>query len=85
MFVVHRPTVQRMKIIAGDGVTTDQSINGQLIYVFSQDFTVFGGSLSLLMLVRLLKSEAASERAPVIGRNDSGGARIQEGVDSRLR
>jgi len=59
-------------------------INGQLIYVFSQDFTVFGGSLSAAhpsKIVKILKL-AIQNGAPVVGLNDSGGARIQEGVDS---
>ena len=71
--------------IAGDGVITGSGrINGQLIYVFSQDFTVFGGSLSAAhasKIVKILKL-AIQNGAPVIGLNDSGGARIQEGVDS---
>ena len=71
--------------IAGDGVVTGSGrINGQLVYVYSQDFTVFGGSLSAThanKIVKILKL-AMQNGAPVIGLNDSGGARIQEGVDS---
>ena len=69
----------------GDGVLTGYgTINGRLVYVFSQDFTVFGGSLSEAhaeKIVRILKL-AMENGAPVIGLNDSGGARIQEGVAS---
>jgi propionyl-CoA carboxylase beta chain len=69
----------------GDGVVTGYgTIHGRLAYVFSQDFTVFGGSLGLAhaqKIVRIMKL-AMQNGAPVIGLNDSGGARIQEGVDS---
>ena len=69
----------------GDGVVTGYgTINGRTVYVFSQDFTVFGGSLGLAhaqKIVKLLKL-AMDNGAPVIGLNDSGGARIQEGVAS---
>ncbi|HYE96837.1 MAG TPA: acyl-CoA carboxylase subunit beta [Rubricoccaceae bacterium] len=69
----------------GDGVVTGYgTIKGRLAYVFSQDFTVFGGSLGLAhaeKIVRLMKL-ALENGAPIIGLNDSGGARIQEGVDS---
>nr|BCX01212.1 MAG: methylmalonyl-CoA carboxyltransferase [Bacteroidota bacterium] len=69
----------------GDGVVTGYgTINGRLVYVFSQDFTVFGGSLGLAhaeKIVRLMDM-AMKNGAPLIGLNDSGGARIQEGVDS---
>ena len=71
--------------IAGDGVVTGQgTINGRLVYVFSQDFTVFGGSLSETHAQKICKvmDMAVRNGAPVIGLNDSGGARIQEGVDS---
>lgn len=87
MFVVHRTRDFGMdgNTIAGDGVVTGSGlIHGQLIYVFSQDFTVFGGSLSAAhasKIVKILKL-AIQNGAPVIGLNDSGGARIQEGVDS---
>ena len=68
---------------AGDGVVTGSgTINGRLVYVFSQDFTVFGGSLSATHAQKIMKvmDMALKNRAPVIGLNDSGGARIQEGV-----
>jgi propionyl-CoA carboxylase beta chain len=87
MFVVHRSRDFGMdgNTIAGDGVVTGSGrINGQLVYVYSQDFTVFGGSLSAThanKIVKILKL-AMQNGAPVIGLNDSGGARIQEGVDS---
>lgn len=71
--------------IPGDGVITGQgTINGRLVFVFSQDFTVFGGSLSETHAEKICKimDKAALVGAPVIGLNDSGGARIQEGVDS---
>ena len=69
----------------GDGVVTGYgTINGRLIYVFSQDFTVFGGSLSETHAEKICKimDMALQNGAPVIGLNDSGGARIQEGVVS---
>ncbi|MBM2577297.1 acyl-CoA carboxylase subunit beta [Jannaschia sp. Os4] len=69
----------------GDGVVTGWgTINGRLVYVFSQDFTVFGGSLSETHAEKICKVQDMALRngAPVIGLNDSGGARIQEGVDS---
>ena len=69
----------------GDGVVTGYgTIHGRLVYVFSQDFTVFGGSLGLAHARKIVRiMELAMENgAPVIGLNDSGGARIQEGVDS---
>ncbi|AOL23768.1 propionyl-CoA carboxylase beta chain [Erythrobacter litoralis] len=71
--------------IPGDGVVTGSgTINGRLVYVFSQDFTVFGGSLSKRHAEKICKvmDTAMKVGAPVIGLNDSGGARIQEGVDS---
>ncbi len=71
--------------IAGDGVVTGSgTINGRLIFVFSQDFTVFGGSLSERHAEKICKvlENAMKVGAPVIGINDSGGARIQEGVAS---
>ena len=71
--------------IPGDGVVTGcGTISGRLVYVFSQDFTVFGGSLSEAHAEKLFKilDEAIKVGAPVIGLNDSGGARIQEGVAS---
>ena len=70
---------------AGDSVVVGQGqINGRTMYVFSQDFTVFGGSLSSIHAKKICKvmDQALLVGAPVIGLNDSGGARIQEGVDS---
>ena len=71
--------------IPGDGVVTGSgTINGRLVFVFSQDFTVFGGSLSEAHAQKICKvmDSAMKVGAPVIGLNDSGGARIQEGVAS---
>jgi len=71
--------------IAGDGIVTGHGlINGRIVYAFSQDFTVFGGSLSETHAQKMMKVMNMAMRvgAPVIGLNDSGGARIQEGVDS---
>src|ERR1700741_2339503 len=87
MFVTHRSTefgLEREKYL-GDGVVTGYGkINGRLVYVFSQDFTVFGGSLSETFAEKICKimDLAMQNGAPVIGLNDSGGARIQEGVVS---
>ncbi len=86
-FVVHRSTdfgLQEQQYF-GDGVVTGWGrINGRLVYVFSQDFTVFGGSLSESFAEKIVKvmDLAVRNGAPVIGLNDSGGARIQEGVVS---
>ncbi len=69
----------------GDGVVTGYgTIDGRLVYVFSQDFTVFGGSLSETFAEKIKKvmDMAAQNGAPLIGLNDSGGARIQEGIES---
>ena len=87
MFVAHRCTDFGMEEDrpAGDGVVTGWgTVNGRLIYVFSQDFTVFGGSLSETHAQKICKimDMAIQNGAPVIGINDSGGARIQEGVAS---
>ncbi len=87
MFVTHRATEFGMadNKPAGDGVITGWgTINGRMVYVFSQDFTVFGGSLSETHAQKICKimDMAMQNGAPVIGLNDSGGARIQEGVDS---
>jgi propionyl-CoA carboxylase beta chain len=87
MFVEHRCTDFGMsdQVIPGDGVVIGfGTINGRLIFVFSQDFTVFGGSLSASHAQKICKimDQAIKVGAPVIGLNDSGGARIQEGVDS---
>jgi len=84
-FVEHRCSDFGMetKKFAGDGVVTGSGfINGRLIYVYSQDFTVFGGSLSHTHAQKILKvmDMAMRNGAPCIGLNDSGGARIQEGV-----
>jgi propionyl-CoA carboxylase beta chain len=71
--------------ISGDGVVTGWgTINGRMVYVFSQDFTVFGGSLSETNAEKICKimDLAVQNGAPIIGLNDSGGARIQEGVAS---
>ncbi len=73
------------KKILGDGVVTGYGkINGRLVYVFAQDFTVFGGTLSRANADKIVKIQELSLKmgAPVIGLNDSGGARIQEGVES---
>ncbi|HEY1046690.1 MAG TPA: acyl-CoA carboxylase subunit beta [Bacteroidia bacterium] len=86
-FVTHRSNdfgMQKQKFL-GDGVVTGYgTINGRLVYVFSQDFTVFGGSLSETHAEKICKvmDLAIQNGAPVIGLNDSGGARIQEGVVS---
>ena len=87
MFVRHRCTDFGMEEDrpAGDGVVTGWgTINGRMVYVFSQDFTVFGGSLSETHAQKICKimDMAMQNGAPVIGINDSGGARIQEGVAS---
>ncbi len=86
-FVAHRCTDFGMENDRpmGDGVVTGWgTVNGRLIYVFSQDFTVFGGSLSETHAQKICKimDMALRNGAPVIGLNDSGGARIQEGVAS---
>ncbi|NLI37056.1 MAG: acyl-CoA carboxylase subunit beta [Bacteroidales bacterium] len=85
MFVKHRCTNfgQDKKHFLGDGVVTGYgTIDGRLVYVFAQDFTVFGGSLSEMMSKKICKvmDMAMKVGAPVIGLNDSGGARIQEGI-----
>jgi propionyl-CoA carboxylase beta chain len=87
MFVRHRCTDFGMEADrpAGDGVVTGWgTVNGRMVYVFSQDFTVFGGSLSETHAQKICKimDMAMQNGAPVIGINDSGGARIQEGVAS---
>ncbi|MSP87307.1 MAG: acyl-CoA carboxylase subunit beta [Alphaproteobacteria bacterium] len=87
MFVEHRCADFGMEAqkIPGDGVVTGYgTINGRLVFVFSQDFTVFGGSLSEAHAEKICKimDKAVQVGAPVIGLNDSGGARIQEGVAS---
>ena len=87
MFVQHRCTNfgQEKKHFLGDGVVTGYgTIEGRLVYVFAQDFTVFGGSLSETMAQKICKvmDMAMKMGAPVIGINDSGGARIQEGINA---
>lgn len=87
MFVQHRCTNFGMdkEHIDGDGVVTGSgTIDGRLVYVFAQDFTVSGGSLSKTMSEKICKvmDMAVRNGAPVIGLNDSGGARIQEGIDA---
>ena len=87
MFVEHRCTDFGMQDnkIPGDGVVTGYGmINGRLVFVYSQDFTVFGGALSEAHAEKICKimDQAMKVGAPVIGLNDSGGARIQEGVAS---
>jgi propionyl-CoA carboxylase beta chain len=87
MFVTHRSTqfgLDKEKYL-GDGVVTGYgTVNGRLIYVYSQDFTVFGGSLSEAHAKKICRimDMAMQNGAPIIGLNDSGGARIQEGVVS---
>jgi len=87
MFVEHRCTdfgLDKQKF-PGDGVVTGHgTVNGRLVFVFSQDFTVFGGSLSETHAEKICKvmDKAVKVGAPIIGLNDSGGARIQEGVAS---
>jgi acetyl-CoA carboxylase carboxyltransferase component len=87
MFVTHRCTHFGMETqqVLSDGVITGHgTIDGRIVYVFSQDFTVFGGALSETFAQKICKvmDQAMKVGAPVIGINDSGGARIQEGVNS---
>ena len=87
MFVEHRSTDFGMdqSHIPGDGVVTGHgTINGRTVFIYSQDFTVFGGSLSETHAEKICKimDQAMKVGAPIIGLNDSGGARIQEGVSS---
>src|SRR5688572_14395534 len=85
--VVHRSTdfgMEKQKI-AGDGVVCGfGTVQGRLVYAFAQDFTVFGGSLSETHAAKIVKimDMAVKNGAPIVGLNDSGGARIQEGVVS---
>ena len=86
-FVSHRCNNYGMadQKIPGDGVVTGYGrVNGKTVYVYSQDFTVFGGSMSRTQANKILKvmDMAVKNGAPVIGLNDSGGARIQEGVEA---
>ena len=85
MFVTHRCKdfgLEKQKYLSDGVVTGYGTIDGRLVYVFSQDFTVFGGSLSETFARKICKvmDMAAKNGAPIIGLNDSGGARIQEGV-----
>ncbi|MCB1667610.1 MAG: acyl-CoA carboxylase subunit beta [Porticoccaceae bacterium] len=87
MFVEHRCTDFGMEktTVPGDGVVIGYgTINGRLVFIYSQDFTVFGGSLSEAHAEKICKlmEQAMKMGAPIIGLNDSGGARIQEGVAS---
>jgi acetyl-CoA carboxylase carboxyltransferase component len=87
MFVTHRTSDFGLEnqMVMGDGVVTGHgTIDGRVVYVFSQDFTVFGGSLSETFALKICKimDQAMKVGAPLIGINDSGGARIQEGVRS---
>ncbi|MDO9136417.1 MAG: carboxyl transferase domain-containing protein, partial [Lutibacter sp.] len=87
LLVTHRSTDFGMEkeLYFGDGVVTGYgTINGRLVYVFAQDFTVFGGALSETHAEKICKimDQAVKVGAPIIGLNDSGGARIQEGVRS---
>ena len=87
MFVEHRCSDFGMEAqkIPGDGVVTGWgTVNGRLVYVFSKDFTVFGGSLSMAHAEKIVKVQdmAIQNGAPIVGIFDAGGARIQEGVDS---
>ena len=87
MFVQHRCTnfgIEKTKYL-GDGIVTGYgTIDGRLVYVYAQDFTVFGGALSESLAMKICKvmDQAMKMGAPVIGLNDSGGARIQEGVNA---
>lgn len=86
-FVLHRSTnfgIDKTKFL-GDGVVTGSgTIDGRLVYVFAQDFTVFGGALSEMLASKICKvmELAMKMGAPIIGLNDSGGARIQEGINA---
>ncbi|MBY0315724.1 MAG: acyl-CoA carboxylase subunit beta [Bdellovibrionales bacterium] len=86
-FVSHRCNNFGMadKKVPGDGIITGYGkVNGRPVYVYSQDFTVFGGSMSRTQANKILKimEQAIKNGAPIIGLNDSGGARIQEGVEA---
>ena len=76
--------MQAQKFLGDAVITGYGTIDGRLVYVFSQDFTVFGGSLSRVVAEKICKvmDLAVKNGAPIIGINDSGGARIQEGVQS---
>ena len=86
-FVQHRAThfgMDKQKFLGDSVVTGWGTIDGRLVYVYSQDFTVLGGSLSEVHAAKIIKimDMAMKTGAPIIGLNDSGGARIQEGVES---
>lgn len=87
MFVTHRTTdfgLEERKVLSDSVVTGWGTVDGRLVYVYSQDFTVFGGSLGEVHAEKICKvmDMAVRNGAPVVGLNDSGGARIQEGVVS---
>ena len=87
MFVTHRCTdfgLENQQYYTDGVVTGYGTIDGRLVYVFAQDFTIFGGSLSLAYAEKICKlmDQAMKMGVPVIGLNDSGGARIQEGINS---
>ncbi|QPC81844.1 acyl-CoA carboxylase subunit beta [Phototrophicus methaneseepsis] len=86
-FIEHRATnfgMDKQKFLGDSVVTGWGTIDGRLVYVYSQDFTVFGGSVGRVHAQKILKimEMAMKTGAPIIGLNDSGGARIQEGVDA---
>eukprot|EP00794_Sanderia_malayensis_P011217 gene11217-12394_t len=87
MFVEHHCTdfdMDKQKYTGDSVITGHGKINGRTVFVFSQDFTVFGGSLSMVHAQKVCKimDQAIKVGAPIIGLNDSGGARIQEGIES---
>src|SRR3972149_1450067 len=87
MFVSHRTTdfgLDQRKVLSDSVITGWGTVDGRLVYVYSQDFTVFGGSLGEVHAEKICKimDMAVKNGAPLIGLNDSGGARIQEGVVS---
>ncbi|NQU35808.1 MAG: acyl-CoA carboxylase subunit beta [Bacteroidetes bacterium] len=87
MFVTHQTNafgLEKQKFLTDGVITGHGTIDGRVVYVFSQDFTIFGGSLSQTYAQKICKimDQAMKVGAPVIGINDSGGARIQEGVKS---
>ena len=87
MFVTHRSHdfgLENEQYLSDGVITGHGTIDGRVVYIFSQDFTVFGGSLSETFAQKVCKvmDQAMKVGAPLIGINDSGGARIQEGVKS---